>query len=626
MAKSIATITGTALRPGVSRNKRWYKPEHVAGAVAAAQKRLGEGAQPMVMLTFHGAEDNSREIAASLTGMALEADGSATFTADLTDTAAGRDIAALVDSSDGKPAHLRNVSIRGAWTGKVRKERHPDGGLVETADGLELDGVDFTRSPGVDGAEIRTFAWAAEGQTETQERVLITESVQEPHVTVSEGVTYQGLSGGPESAREALRLVFGDPAAVHVTEADNATPAISKRGSGMSGGGRQWADPGYQSDHKQRYDITTKQKALTAWRYIHQKAKSGKYSSEQLSNIKKRIRAALKRFGVKAASGSDETTAFWGFTESAVPGWSLTAFQVTEELAEYFGDPSRSGSWCISASNGDVSMTMSSYCMNPADLDAVLRKAVDGCCSALKTLDPDMDGDVDVPGTSGDTDGDAGPESAPADEDVTEDDPATEDPAAEAADTGPAPAGTNDKEDSGMTETSTNDSGAGAQSGLTLETITQAFVTALQARDDAREQAKAAKKAAEAREAAEVKARKDALTEALAELGIKIPATEATGNATAETASDGGITEADVEKRIAEAVDGALTEFKQGLVVGGIINPQRAGMVVREHNLDPDTAPSAEDLAKEGDDDFMAGLGAALNQGVTTSVPQVPSS
>ena len=104
----------------------------------------------------------------------------------------------------------------------------------------------------------------------------------------------------PEGVREALAVFLGEPS----TEADNATPAISKRGSGMSGGGRKWADPGYQADHKQRYDITTKSKALTAWRYIHQASKAAKYSSSQLKNIRARIRSALKGFGVTVSNES----------------------------------------------------------------------------------------------------------------------------------------------------------------------------------------------------------------------------------------------------------------------------------------------------------------------------------
>lgn len=213
MAKTIATITGTALMPGVSRNGRWYKPEHVAEAVRRARERIAAGDRPMVMLTFHGADDNSREIAATLTDASLNENGGADFAAGFTDTPAGWDIARMADTTDGKPAHLKTVSIRGAWTGKVRKERGPAGQLVETADGVELEGIDFTRSPGVTGAEIKTFAWVKDGATETTERVLITESVQEARVTITEE-TPTALT---EAERQALRGILGQ-AAPHVFE------------------------------------------------------------------------------------------------------------------------------------------------------------------------------------------------------------------------------------------------------------------------------------------------------------------------------------------------------------------------------------------------------------------------
>ena len=605
MAKAIAHITGTALRPGVSKNKRWYKPEHIAGMVASAQRRIGEGRKPMVMLSFHGAEDNSREITAALTSMTLEDDGSAGFTADIIGTEAGRDIATLVDSTDGKPA-LSTVSIRGMWTGRVRKERGPDGQMVETADGLELEGVDFTKSPGVEGAEIKAFSWATGDQTETTERVLITESVQEAQVTISEGVTLEGAPEVTDGVREALALFIGAP----LTEADSATPAISKRGSGTTGSGRVWADPGYQADKKQRYDITTKAKALTAWRYIHQEGKASKYSGTQLKRIRSRIEAALKKFGVKVST-KDESAPGWVFDDPC-----QVAESVTDAVAEWYGEsPKRSGSWSVSASNGPVNLNLSSYSMDPADLDVILRAAAAAACDALKALDPDMDGDVDVPGAGdSDTDDDGGHETAPED-----DDPATEtEPAAAGED--PAPAGTQETEDPAMAEETHTKAGGDAPAGLTAQGIAEAVATAVTsaftARDEAKEAREKARKEAKAREAAEKAARKAALTEALAELGIKIPAPATEGGGTTEsgaTEGDGNgkapLTEADVEKAVQEA----LTEFVQGLHTSGAILPQRAGLVVKEHAVpDADNAPTPEELRGKSDDDFLNHLGGAL--------------
>ncbi len=186
MARSIATISGIALAPGVSRNRRWYTPEHVAAAVQAARARITAGQKPMVMLTHHDAGDDSTRIAAHITDMRLDDQGRARYTAEVAGNQAGQDIAALLDTSDGQDPHLRGVSIRGHWKGRVRRVTGPDGQPVETADGLELDGLDFTASPGVDQAGVDTFAWAGDGQHETTEWVPITESVQEALVSFTE--------------------------------------------------------------------------------------------------------------------------------------------------------------------------------------------------------------------------------------------------------------------------------------------------------------------------------------------------------------------------------------------------------------------------------------------------------
>ena len=615
MAKAIAHITGTALRPGVSRNKRWYKPEHIAGMVTSAQQRIGEGRKPMVMLSFHGAEDNSREITAALTSMTLEDDGAAGFTADIIGTEAGRDIATLADSTEGKPA-LSTVSIRGAWTGRVRKERGPDGQMVETADGLELDGVDWTKAPAVDGAEIKTFSWATgDGQTETTERVLITESL-EAAVTFTEAEDAAGQESAPEGVREALALFLG----AELTEADSATPAISKRGSGLAGSGRAWADPGFQADKKQRYDITTKAKALTAWRYINQAAKAAKYSPAQLKRIKSRIRGALAKFGVKAAS-SDESAAGWVFG---------TPYQVTEALtgavAEWYGgDSSHAGSWSVSASNGPVNLNMSSWSMDPADLGLILRAAADAAATALAALDPDMDGDVDVPGVGdgSDTDGDAGHETAP-----EEDDPATETAPSDPGGENPAPAGPTESEGTPMPETAatSTEAGAGAPAGLTPEAVAkivaESVAATFEARDAAKAAAKAAEKEAERKATEEAAAQKQALVGLLESVGIKVPAdgapaTPVTAPATeaAPATETAALTEADVEQRVNGAVAEALTEFKQALIASGTIVPGRAGILVREHAVpSEDDAPDGEALRKMSDDDMLNHLGGALAQ------------
>lgn len=349
--RTIATISGTALAPGVSRNGRLYTAEAIGKAVRRAQARIDEGSMPMTMLTHHAADDDSTQIAGRLTSVTLAEDGSAKYTADLVNTSAGQTIAALVDDTDGPP-FLRGVSIRGAWVGRVRREPGPDGTPVETADDLELDGLDFTRKPGVLGARVDSFtpaASSAPAEAAPDGRVLITESVQEALVQTT------------------------------IDEADAA-----KAETPVPGGG-PYADPGYQADKKKRYPVDTKARAKAAWSYVNQADNARLYTSAQLKRIKQRITKALKGFGV---------------TVAAQEGWLIEpAVQVTEALAECWGmDSADAGNLYVSLTNGPTTVTVSSYSLDPHDLDAVGRAAMAGACQTLLNLDPDMDADVDVPG------------------------------------------------------------------------------------------------------------------------------------------------------------------------------------------------------------------------------------
>lgn len=63
-----------------------------------------------------------------------------------------------------------------------------------------------------------------------------------------------------------------------------------------------YADPGYQPDKVKRYPIDTEAHARAAWSYINQADNAGKYSADQLSKMKGKIKAALAKFGVKVNS------------------------------------------------------------------------------------------------------------------------------------------------------------------------------------------------------------------------------------------------------------------------------------------------------------------------------------
>lgn len=69
---------------------------------------------------------------------------------------------------------------------------------------------------------------------------------------------------------------------------------------------RPYADPGYKPDGKKRYPIDTEEHARAAWGYINQAKNQKGYSSSQVSQIKTRITAALKKFGVDVSDDGDK--------------------------------------------------------------------------------------------------------------------------------------------------------------------------------------------------------------------------------------------------------------------------------------------------------------------------------
>ncbi|MFD0405613.1 hypothetical protein [Kitasatospora sp. NPDC127116] len=181
MPGTIATISGTMLRPGVSRNNRLYTPELIASAVEMMRKRMADpDGLPIVMRTHHDAGDDSARIVGRLTDVTTEKDGSASYRATLYDTSHGRDIAALVVPAKGQPPALRSVSIHGYWTGPVKRVAH-EGQQVTTADGLEIDALDFTATPGVLGASVTSAAYAPDAPAASEStggRTPISESVE----------------------------------------------------------------------------------------------------------------------------------------------------------------------------------------------------------------------------------------------------------------------------------------------------------------------------------------------------------------------------------------------------------------------------------------------------------------
>src|SRR5450755_2743178 len=596
MAKTIATISGIGLVPGVSKNQRWYTPEMVERATKRLAERIKAGNAPANMLSFHGAGDNSREITASLTGARLD-EGRLRFVGGITATEAGRDIANLADTTDGKPAHLKNVSVRGYWLGTVRKVKGPDGQPVETADDLEIDGIDWTKSPGVTGAEVDTFAWVGDsGRQETTERVAIYESVPEARVTISEETV------APVVLTEAERAMLPFAGGAHVFE--NGTcitcAAVTEGGDAPGDGSKpfgtvSYADPGYQADKVKRYPVDSKAHVKSALSYLAQKANAAKYTPAQLKRVMGRIRAAAKKFGITTAA------------ESA--GWSFDApAQVTEALAEHYGDSSRAGSWSVRASNGPVDICLSSYSVDPEDLDVILRAAADAACKALAALDPDMDGDVDVPGVGdgSDPDNDAPGESSPEGDETPDQDPAA----------APA-AATTETEDPAMTAETTTPA-APSTPAIDPSVLAEAVATALAGQETARKARKAEK-----REKAEKAANEAARIAAeSAALGQGTPATAgATATETedqrrarlraivdeqfAAAASKEGLAAVKTDEQlVAEMLEEKLVPLRQERAEGGGV--QRKGLAPLEAIADSPTAGKLLENATNEDLSHMA--------------------
>jgi hypothetical protein len=156
---TLATITGTMLVPGVSKNNRLYTKTAISRAVARMQERLnGADGQAIVMRTHHGAGDDTSLVVGRLTNIQQEPDGSATYEAKLFNNNAGRDLAPLLATDEDGKSGLRTTSIYGYWVGPVEHVDH-NGTKAETAEDLEIDAIDFTLSPGVAQSRIKSVTF-----------------------------------------------------------------------------------------------------------------------------------------------------------------------------------------------------------------------------------------------------------------------------------------------------------------------------------------------------------------------------------------------------------------------------------------------------------------------------------
>ncbi|MGH9121213.1 MAG: hypothetical protein ACRDYC_04585 [Acidimicrobiales bacterium] len=177
-----ATVTGVAIRPTVSSNRRRYTVENLKKAHARLATRLADPrGRPVTMRLFHpqpsGQDATIEAIAGHLTKASIDPDGTLRYEALLADTPAGAIAATLLSPGADGRQHLASTSIRGYWIGDVRSDAQGN----ETADDLEIDGVDLTDSPGVPAATAAMVRSAVAG--ESAGRRYVCESLDSAHVS-----------------------------------------------------------------------------------------------------------------------------------------------------------------------------------------------------------------------------------------------------------------------------------------------------------------------------------------------------------------------------------------------------------------------------------------------------------
>lgn len=339
MAKPLAKLTGTFLLPRTSSNNRKYTKANIAKAVERGNQRLSSGGLPITMNSSHKATASGDVTAtgAVVTRLWQEADGSGKFEANVVDTATGRDIAALSTPDEDGNVALKGVSIFGRWHGKVRNE---DG--AETADDLEITGIDFTHYPGVEGAGIDDAQLA-----EMAAAGLFGESIEE--------------------------VAFVDTDTLEIPIAEDGLPAraiAEAKDPKKPYGDVAYADLGYQADGVARYPLDTEKHVRAGWAFVNMPKNAKKYSPAQLSRVKAKIKRAAKKLGIDIAA---EMEAF----ESDI-------LEVLEAYAS------------MSLYNGQGQIGVSGSTDEPAQLKALAQRVALAAVAGLDALDPDSDGDIDL--------------------------------------------------------------------------------------------------------------------------------------------------------------------------------------------------------------------------------------
>jgi hypothetical protein len=417
----LGTIDSPFLSPGVSKNGRYYTPELIEDAVARMRDRLADpDGLPITMLSHHGAGDDSTQLCARVTDVRLDTDThEASLYGYLIDTRAGRDIAAATEPGpDGKRV-LDGVSIRGWWLGPVRTIE-VDGQQVEIADGLEVDGVDFTKSPGVAAARIAKADRVA--SESAGQRTPITETV-EVHVMPDKLSRTEKTSTGeevtPSGTSTPAGVIEGAMSSHSTATSDAAWDGPKNEANLKNDAGAKvlkeayaWQDPDGDPDKKASYKFihhfvgedgavgAASTKAASSGIAV---LNGGRGGTTIPDGDRKKVHAHLAKHLSDAGKEVPELES----AESAHDTAQQTLFDNdgTErtglgEALEQMGLTSEAF-LAISAMQGPADVDVSAFGIPNADLAAAATQLGLAADAALKTLDPDEDGDLDLPGDEG---------------------------------------------------------------------------------------------------------------------------------------------------------------------------------------------------------------------------------
>lgn len=318
-------ITGVAIAPGISKNGKRYTRDNIAKAYGRMKTRIADGTHPIVMRTHHGAGDDSSQIVARLTGVSLSpSDGALIYEAVTQDTAAGRDIEAMIpeDAAD-KTKALAHVSIWGAWVGKARKKLE-GGRWIEEADDFEIDKLDFTASPGVFGTTATVESWMPSDDPgvlmESDRLVMFSDSVDLTESDVDRpSLVSVSISGCVEGFDLSI-CAWGVPASEVDAWADTAQRAFAAASTICAGGpvdddadaaGEAKPDDNAMESHKLSVDLTESIETKEPTMADEAKTEKVEEISESVeapltaAGIAEALVAALKTAGVITESASE---------------------------------------------------------------------------------------------------------------------------------------------------------------------------------------------------------------------------------------------------------------------------------------------------------------------------------